>query len=292
MLYVVSTENRTYLALEPFAVKFKAAKGSIELRTYRSLLADPLQEPAAFLLCSVGSFCGPQRDVALLWEAAAMDRLPGLRILNRPSRIPAWFDALEELRSQGVATARARPLDRFLECPVFPAVLRQQTSEGSIESPIIGTASELPEVLDRMALAGGSPTEIHAVELPSEAANSGPVQAVSLLKMGEAHFTVGNVHPETLRAMESVASALPHDAVALDFIVADGKPVLWKLDDDLARLLPDLVAHGDSPRRANPSLIEALLALGSGPQPADEDLAPVDPEAIRRALMHCAPRAV
>lgn len=263
MIYIVASELRTYLAREPFAAKYGPIKEKVELTTYRNLTSIEFPPESTFLLCSVSSFSPAQHAIACQWEAEISAHRE-VRILNRPSLVRPWHEQMLLISEAVGAAAQVWPLANHFAEPRYPIMLRQQTSNYQVESPVLSSGDELNEIFDRMVMAGADPKAIYAVLTPESEGHPANSATTSLVKIGEAVFTIGDVpHPAAFSSMRDLVEKSPMDAAAFDFVLTAGDPCLWRIDDDLGRILPNLIQSPGLSRSASSdqALMAALVAL-------------------------------
>ncbi len=283
MVFLVSTDLRIRLARPPFEARYPQVRDRVGLKPYAELLASAFDLGATHVLCSVSCFSAVQRRVAQLWEAAVARRCPQARIVNRPSLVPHWTDLMALAQRNGHRTAATWSLADQLREPRFPIVLRQQTPEFQLDSPVIDDPEAIPEIVDRMVLAGGSPEGFLA--LSAGTAMRGEFHSLTtLLRIGEATFPSGEpAGYGDLEAMKAMAMNLPLEVAAFDFLVDERGPLLWRIDDELCRLLPGLVdprrAPSDAPR------LEALANFGEATECGGRESIEIDVDSVQAALM-------
>jgi len=283
VIYLVASELRAYLAREPFAALYRPISDRLKLASYRSLSTLEFAPESTFLLCSVCNFSPTQQTIAQQWESA-LSAHDGVRVLNRPSRIPPWPRQMQQIAEAGGDAAPVWPLIEQIARPRFPMMLRQQTSDFQVESPLITSQDDLNEILDRMVMAGADPREIWAVQVPDSDGHSGGSATTSLVKLGKAVFKFGgSVLPEDFARMKAIIDASPMDAAAFDFVTTKSGPCLWRIDADLGRILPNLL-HTSNAHMPDQALMTAIVALDDRVDSSAKGSISLDPKSIEIAL--------
>lgn len=147
---------------------------------------------------------------------------------------------------------------------------------------MLQSSATLAEVIDRMVLGGAEIDSIFAVRPPRE---NLPRASASLLRIGNAHFPMAaQREPHLLDAMLDLVRALPLETGAFDFLIDEHGLYLWRIDDELGRVLPILSDPVGSRTIPEKMLFDALLALDSFESRARPGAIDLDGSEIMRAL--------
>jgi hypothetical protein len=231
---------------QPLSNVAEARVAALGLESRLICYPDLTQEVAlgagTYLFTSASALSAPQRALAIVAEEALGAGGPGFRLMNRPSLVPGRRLLMDAFEAEGFPVVERRAASAMPASVKYPLVLRWESAHGIAESPVLSDEAELREAVGTMVLGGFALADQYGLHMPALDTLLERSPAAWALKIGDAAVMSSSLESgkpgELAKSFLSSKALSSVDFVMLSFLLADGRPVLWRIDDS-PTALPD-----------------------------------------------------
>jgi hypothetical protein len=185
MIHYICRESELN-TIAPFVYTANAAlDGRLRITSYEELFANLSIDPGHLVFTDFDRLTVYELETAQAIAMAVRANLPGVRILNEPTRVLQRYPLLTKLWRDGINPFRAARLDEGFPDLSYPVFIRREDEACGPESGLLHSESELRKAIDEL-LASGRPLRGRlAVEYCAQCDSAGWFRKYGAFRVGE-----------------------------------------------------------------------------------------------------------